>query len=210
VFPPEKLLLAKPTPTSEALVLVAIGFTDFDPFFRAKRPVWGTKNPRADLFFLTRPLRPQLNSQLIYPNCSGCQQCIFHRFLLPVSPNGEAGNLIWFGNPGHRFILAVPASTYNLAKNVLQNLVNADRQRNNFFKKISASRVTHFRCVFAIPKNKGANNKLIQNLRKSFFDFFFDFLDYRRKLQIPCEKGQFPQRDRSQQFRKRGRIGGSR
>jgi len=118
-----------------------VGFTDFDPFFRAKGPVWGTKNPRADLFFLTRPLRPQLNSQLVYPNCTGCQRCFF-----TVSGTGIAQRrlgksyLSWKRGPTlcPDPCRGVAASTYNLAKNVLQNLLDAGRQCNNFFKKISA------------------------------------------------------------------------
>jgi hypothetical protein len=79
----------------------------------------------------------------------------FHRFLLPISPYGDAGNPILFGNPGRRFLLTLPASTYNLAKNVLQNLLNADRQRNNFFKKFSTSRVTLFRWRLCHSKEQG-------------------------------------------------------
>jgi len=145
---PKNLLLVKPTSAGQAPPDSLVGHRFPGPSFRTKRPVWETKNPRADLFFLTRPLRPQLNSQLLYPNCTGCQQCFFCFFSSGVTSKSDSAKLVSFhGAP------TAPDSPSH--KEHLVKLTKTTVACNNFLEKCFADRMPPSLIPIAISKEQG-------------------------------------------------------
>ena len=56
-------------------------------------PLSGTKKPRADLINLTRPLRPRLSSQSLYPDCARLSKSFFMILFWPGAPAISARHL---------------------------------------------------------------------------------------------------------------------
>jgi hypothetical protein len=110
--------------------------------FLTSFPIWGTKNPRADFLFLTRPLRPQLNSQSSYLDCADRQQLCCNFFWPGCLQqqkhfiNLEAGvnSFFYFFREN---LLRLTASTSKLTKNVLENYQKRKLAQEIFEKKCS-------------------------------------------------------------------------
>jgi hypothetical protein len=178
----------------------------------AVSPDLGDKKSEGRFSFLTRPLRPSLNSQSVYPDYADRQQLCWIFFRSGCLQQREH---IIKRNANRNSFLSLSAKFFQSLP-----LLNSQRTVSNYtdlklcrkgFLKIFSKRFSPFSAAAAFTashssKNKAADNILKQKARKGFLKYFCVLFQSGLRKAVQPQKGQAHQRDWFDHFSQNRRI----